>query len=99
MDLKAQIWIKLLIETGSYIDYANEDGFWNGYLVYENDKSSGLKKYAGFTNFYVFNLSISKCRHRLCQTYLLPSYQRQGLGYLMLEVSSPISNAKFLILV
>lgn len=72
VDVNIQIWIKFLIETGSYIDYENEDEYWKGYLVYENDKSTGIRKYAGFTNFYQFNLDFYKCRYRLCQTLLLP---------------------------
>jgi GNAT superfamily N-acetyltransferase len=44
-----------------------------------------LKKYAGFLNFYIFNLDINKSRNRLSQTLLLPQYQRKGLGYLLIQ--------------
>ena len=87
---KIQIWIKLLIETGDYIDYQNDEPFWGGFFAFEKAKDSSLRRFAGFTNFYTFNLSMEKCRYRLCQTFVLPNHQKMGLGYLMLEVSLQI---------
>lgn len=79
---KAQIWLRFLIETGSYIE-ENDDG-WKHILVFEEDND--LFKFAGLLSFYTFKLSLERHRNRLSQMMILPHYQRMGLGYFLLEV-------------
>ena len=65
------MWLKLLIETGNYVD---DDQYWRYYLVYEKDSESGLRKFAGLLNFYEFNMSIEKKRLRVSQAFVLPPF-------------------------
>ena len=56
-----QIWIKLLIETGSYVE--KNDPSWNYYMVYEVEDSR--YKFAGMLSYYPFYQSVDKKRIRL----------------------------------
>lgn len=82
---KAQIWLRLLIETGSYIE--GDDDYWKYFLVFEADEANGLSNFAGLLSYYKFKLSMQKERNRLSQLVILPQYQRLGLGYHLLNVS------------
>lgn len=80
---KIQIWLKLLIETGSYIEENDEN--WKHILAFEVTED-GFNKFAGMLSFYTFKLSFEKERNRLSQMLVLPHYQRMGLGYFILQV-------------
>jgi len=78
---RAQIWIKFLIETGSYVDL--DDPAWNYLTVYQvqNDRY----KFAGLLSYYPFNHEANRRRLRISQLIVLPPYQKQGLGLKLLE--------------
>jgi histone acetyltransferase 1 len=80
---RIQVWIKFMIENGSYIDSDDEE--WKIYTLFEYDMTTKEYSFVGFLTFYIFYRENTMYRCRISQNVIIPPYQRKGLGSKLLE--------------
>ena len=76
------------IDAASYIDI--DDDSWRIFLMFEKYGSVGEQRYAiaGYLTvyqYYAYGRDVNMKRPRISQMLILPHYQRQGLGAILLE--------------
>lgn len=77
-----QVYARFMIDTGVFIDFTDKN--WSFYVIFL--KETDFRTFAGFVNFYPFNLSAVQSRMRISQLLILPVFQRRGLATSLLKV-------------
>jgi len=85
---RLQAWVMFYIDAASYIDI--DDDSWRIFLMFEKYGSVGEQRYAiaGYLTvyqYYAYGRDVNMKRPRISQMLILPHYQRQGLGAILLE--------------
>lgn len=76
------IWF---IETASLVNF--DDDSFHFYVLYETtkDELNSLATLVGFNLVYKFNNPVKGDIYRICQQFILPSFQNKGIGSLLLK--------------
>jgi len=76
-----------LIETGSYQD--KDDKLWQYFIAFEVEGEGEQERFhfVGMISFYEFFRDMNTKRARISQQFIVPCYQRMGLGLKLLDVS------------
>jgi histone acetyltransferase 1 len=77
----------LFIDGLSFIEL---DPYWTYYILYKKSYISSVKEHAysvvGYATTYEFWKNEEECRTRISQFLILPPYQKQGFGTILLDV-------------
>lgn len=87
---RMQTFLKWFIEAANYID--TDDNKWEFFVLYE--KASSGYVFVGYTTVYRYYAYPLNVRPRISQFLILPPFQRQGLGYRLLETVYSTYNVK-----
>ncbi|KAL8561912.1 hypothetical protein ACOMHN_046702 [Nucella lapillus] len=82
---RLQTFVLFFVDAASYID--DDDEKWNFYLLFEKYESDGKTMYAiaGYMTAYNYYAYPRHLRPRLSQCLVLPPFQRQGHGAVLLQ--------------
>jgi len=85
---RIQAWLMFFIDAASFIDV--DDDSWRFFLLFEKVKVDGVTRYhtVGYSTvyeYYAYGREVNKKRPRIAQMFVLPPFQRMGLGARLLD--------------
>merc|ERR1712013_377063 len=85
---RIQTWIMFFIDAASFIDM--DDDSWRFFLIFEKVKVGGVTRYhtVGYSTvyeYYAYGREVNRKRPRIAQMFVLPPFQRMGLGARLLD--------------